>query len=196
VAVHGEITSQTNEYLAKTLHNAVETETPLQRLKIRVFSSSDASPSEKSNDKTLLLIHGWMGDNTEWNEVGIDLAQRLPRDWSIVAIDLPGHGDTLTAEIQSVLKSLGLRKLDQGILNKVENFETSVDSLAQSIMRSLVVDYGINRIDAVAGYSLGGRVAMAMGRICQSNDVDTALKVMTDETRLILLVLIREIQKS
>ena len=188
VAVHGEITTQANDYLSRTLQKAVEPETALQRLNIRVFSSGEVSPAVKSDDKTLLLIHGWMGDNTEWNEVGIDLAQRLPRDWSIVAIDLPGHGDTLTAEMQSVLKSLGLRKLDQGSVNKVElNVEKSIDSIAQSIVRSLVVDHGIKSINAVAGYSLGGRVAMAMSRICQSNDGDAAMKVMTDETRLILL---------
>lgn len=188
VAVHSEITSRANEYLSRTLQKAVGTLSTLQRLHIRLFSSSDTSRAEKSNHKTLLLIHGWMGDNTEWEDVGLDLVQRLPPDWSIVAIDLPGHGDSSTAEMQSVLESLGLRKLDEGIVNKVElNLENSVDSLAQLIMRSLVIDHGIKRVNAVAGYSLGGRVAMAMNRICKSNGGDAALKVMNDETRLILL---------
>ena len=190
VAVHSEITRQANNFLTRTLEKAVEKERAPARLPIKVFSSNEVAPVGISTDKTLLLLHGWMGDKTEWNEAGIRLAHNLSSDWAIVAIDLEGHGEahTLTPEMQSILKSLRLGKADQSNTEHVEsNLETSIDAMAVSVMRSLAVDHGIERINAIAGYSLGGRVAMAMRRICQSDDGDVCPKILAEDTRLILL---------
>lgn len=45
--------------------------------------ASSASP-------TVVLIHGITIDKHDW----LALIRRLPRHWRIIALDLPGHGDS------------------------------------------------------------------------------------------------------
>ena len=191
VAVHREITKQANDFLSKALGKALKRDQTPPRFPIKVFSASEVTPTEKEKKrKTLLLIHGWMGEKTDWNEIGIQLGQSLSSDWSIVAIDLDFRGDERlsNAEMHSLVNTLGLdRDNTENSGHEGQDPENSIDSIAIAAMRSLVVDHGIEDIGAVAGYSLGGRVAMAMSRICQSGGVDPGIKIMNDDTRLILL---------
>lgn len=191
VAVHREITKQTNEFLSALLGNATKREATHTRLPIKVFSGSEVTPTNNGDQKkTLLLIHGWMGDKTDWDEIGIQLAQSLSSDWSIVAIDYDIRAEDYRScsEMHSVVRSLGLGKDNQRNARPEDSdLDNSIDSIALAVIRSLTVDHGIDNISAVAGYSLGGRVAMAMSRICQSGGVDPSMKIMHDDTRLILL---------
>ena len=61
--------------------------------------------------KTLLMLHGWMGDKSEWDVVGETLSGDLSEEWNIISIDLPGHGESslvLSSDQQVAHSSLGL----------------------------------------------------------------------------------------
>ena len=180
VAVHGEISKLTTKYIDELLEMK---EIHSTKLPAKFYSLTETTnfPTIGGGVKTLLLLHGWMGDKSEWDGVGSLLVQSLPPDWSILAVDLPGHGDTsslLSSDSRIIRSALGL---------SAPHHETSIESLAVSVMKTLIDDYGITRLDAVAGYSLGGRVALAMKTLCSvcGDDEDSAL--VGHDTKLILL---------
>ena len=80
----------------------------------------------------LLLLHGFMGDGGDWREV-ID---RLGADFRCLCVDLPGHGRTPARDPEDCTMAASAR----GIVE-------------------LADDLGINRFH-VAGYSMGGRLAL------------------------------------
>lgn len=144
--------------------------------------------------KTLLLLHGWMGDNSDWDSVGGLLSRDLSEEWNIVSIDLPGHGNSsimLSSDQQMAYSSLEL----DAQLRAPQNSPFSLDVMARTVCHSLVLDHGVTELDAIAGYSLGGRIALAMKRLCskslsvQGTELDDvpASMLVTDQTRMILL---------
>jgi 2-succinyl-5-enolpyruvyl-6-hydroxy-3-cyclohexene-1-carboxylate synthase len=157
VQVHAEITKATNELITDICFSNLIPD-PLLSHKIRLPLKDYTGSLYKQGDskrKTLLLLHGWMGDKTEWDLAASAIIEELSDEWNVVAIDLPAHGDSpllFTTEKQAIQGMLG---------NKVEH-TASMDDVAVSVLKSLQNDYKISTLDAIAGYSLGGRVAMAM----------------------------------
>ena len=82
---------------------------------------------------TVLLLHGFMGSSAEWNEV----AQALSGEYRCLIPDLPGHG-----------LSTGLPYPDA----------YTMEGAARALTALLDAE-GIDRC-AVAGYSMGGRLAL------------------------------------
>ena len=142
--------------------------------------------AEPESSKVLILLHGWMGDKDEWDEVAISLVEELPADWNILCVDLIGHGDTET--LCSIRSSQLLNRMlsaNVAIDDFVED-DLSLDSVAMTILHSLKKEYGLKHIDALAGYSLGGRIALAMKKISVNNHLDSC-SLVADDTKLILL---------
>ncbi len=79
----------------------------------------------------LILLHGFMGRSDDWAEV----APRLARGRRVLGFDLPGHGS-----------SLGLAAEAYGLEGAALAVVETVDAL------------GLERV-AIAGYSMGGRIA-------------------------------------
>ena len=163
------------------------------KLPIKRYSDDRGNASKDSN--TLLLIHGWMGDKSEWDLVGESLSSDLS-DWDIISIDLPGHGES--TELFSSDKCTALLDANDHPLRQNGDSLFALDALARTLCTSLTQEHGIKSLDAVAGYSLGGRVALAMKRLCSTSlDVsDTNTKsgeqpaeplLISEHTKLILL---------
>ena len=153
-------------------------------------------PSVKK-PKTLLLLHGWMGDKSEWDVVSDALSSGDLSDdeeWNVISIDLPGHGDSsivLSSDQQVAHSSLGLDSMQP--FGLPQNSPFSLDIMARTICQSLINDHGVEHLDAIAGYSLGGRIALAMKRLYSAslssfnNDNLIPMQLVTDQTRMILL---------
>jgi 2-succinyl-5-enolpyruvyl-6-hydroxy-3-cyclohexene-1-carboxylate synthase/o-succinylbenzoate synthase len=189
VAVHQEITRQAANFVSDVLGNGgTESTASLNRLPVKRYSAGrEDSPSVGSGEnKTLLLLHGWMGDKSEWDHVGDSLAQALPPQWTVLSVDLPGHGDSelrLSSDLQAIRSALGLTKP----ADEIET-EFAMDDIAGAVLRSLSNEHGVPSLDAIAGYSLGGRVALAMQRLCETSSDDLAPhKLVTDDTKMIIL---------
>ena len=189
VDVHQKITSGAvdivDNILKKGSSNVKSTKLPIKQYNCELLQSS-ATKSEKS-PKTLLLLHGWMGDKTDWDSVASILIADLSSEWNIVAVDLPGHGDApvvLSSNHQLIRLSLRLDENSSGSA-------FSLDEMALAVCKSLVEDHQIASLDAIAGYSLGGRIALAMKRLCSSTERTSGNillpNLVTDQTRLILL---------
>jgi 2-succinyl-5-enolpyruvyl-6-hydroxy-3-cyclohexene-1-carboxylate synthase len=93
VAIHREITKRANDFLADALGKGAFKHAEPEILHVKRFSRGDAKPPA-NDSKTLVLLHGWMGDREEWDDAAEILAQSLPSEWSIVSVDLPGHGES------------------------------------------------------------------------------------------------------
>ena len=189
VAVHQEITRQAVDFLTDVLDNQesgpiiTQKSLPIKRYYPAGEESQADSPltSSDAEKKSLLLLHGWMGDKTEWDLVGNRLAKSLPPEWSILSVDLPGHGESrqkFSSYLRTVRSGLGLAEPDNE-----EESGFGIDDLATCVLQSLSTEYGVSSLNAVVGYSLGGRVALAMKRLC-----DTQLSsLVTEDTKLVLL---------
>lgn len=191
VAVHREITAMSNDFLTRTIESAVKKGAKPTILPIKVFSPVKERSTSSHEEKIMLLLHGWMGDKTEWNEAGVLLAQQLPSEWSILAIDIEGHGKAhgLESDMQRIINTLQLGRSGTATMyeSNGDGTEASIDSVAKSVLRSLVEDHGIAKISGIAGYSLGGRIALAMNRICKSGGAARRQSLLTSDTRVILL---------
>ncbi|KAL7443535.1 hypothetical protein ACHAXH_008202, partial [Discostella pseudostelligera] len=188
VEVHQQITRE-----AKNVVDGVLGMPPPQN---RILPIKWYNRSRAKETKTLLLLHGWMGDNSEWDLVGDILSRDLSEEWNIVSIDLPGHGNSsimYSSDQQMAHFSLGLDALQT--LGQPQNSYYSLDVMARTVCNSLILDHGIMQLDAIAGYSLGGRIALAMKKlfskslIVKDNDLEDvpASMLVTDQTRMILL---------
>lgn len=96
---------------------------------------------ETGEGPPLLLLHGFTGSSLSWDPA---IVQRLGRSFRVLAPDLPGHGLSPAPEF-------GPGGLDTGY---------GVEWLA-SELRRLMQGGGAERF-SVLGYSMGGRVALAM----------------------------------
>lgn len=189
VDVHQKITHGAVDIVDKILKKPSSydknTKLPIKQYNCEILQSS-ATKSEESS-KTLLLLHGWMGDKTDWDSVASTLIADLSGEWNIVAADLPGHGEApivLSSNYQLIQSSLRLDENHSG-----STF--SLDEMARALCISLIEDHQITSIDAIAGYSLGGRIALAMKRLCTSTEGISGNillpNLVTDQTRLILI---------
>jgi 2-succinyl-5-enolpyruvyl-6-hydroxy-3-cyclohexene-1-carboxylate synthase len=188
VAVHREIDRRASKFIDALFGNDPKT-TDIEKLPIKVFahdSVGDCSPNGGDNLKTLVLLHGWMGDKSEWDDVGANLVHSLPSNWSILAIDLPGHGQSKlrhSSDAQIIREALQLPRQDD---DSKELSMLSMDQMARAVLETLHAHHGVHKIDAIAGYSLGGRVALAMQRL-RKIDSSPAAMLLDDSTKLILL---------
>jgi pimeloyl-ACP methyl ester carboxylesterase len=110
VAIHREITQRSNNFLADALGKGTFKHAKLKILHVKKFSQGGAKPPA-NDSKTLVLLHGWMGDREEWDYAAKILAQLLPSKWSILSVDLPGHGESklsYSSKLRSVNIALGL----------------------------------------------------------------------------------------
>ena len=179
VLVHAEITS----LVKKTIDDFIQVQeidpTPAE-LPAKVYTRNELGAP--SRQKTLVLLHGWMGDKSEWEGVASSLVESLPYDWDIISIDLPGHGDSprvLSGLQQEVRSLLGIATDQETLMN-----DYSIDGMAKAVLESLKRDYKIDSLDGIIGYSLGGRVGLAMRRVARK---DSTLSLITAPTKLVLL---------
>jgi 2-succinyl-5-enolpyruvyl-6-hydroxy-3-cyclohexene-1-carboxylate synthase/o-succinylbenzoate synthase len=167
VRVHREISSRTSQLLENLLKDTGMASSKSARLQSRLYSTAKSEDSgEQVPQRTLLMLHGWMGDRSEWDETARYLADKLSPEWNLISLDLPGHGDSLTersSEVQAIRRSLGL-------VDKSNEGDLSIEGLARSALSSLSLYESVDKIDAIAGYSLGGRVALAIKDLCASGE--------------------------
>ena len=151
---------------------------------------------EGKKSKTMLLLHGWMGDKSDWDTVGDALSRELSDEWNIISIDIPGHGDStvvMSSDQQVAHSSLGLDAMQP--FGPPQNSPFTLDMIARAVCHSLIHDHGVEQLDAIVGYSLGGRIALAMKRLYSTtiSSMESELgcqpssMFVTDNTQLILL---------
>jgi len=189
VDIHQQITSSARSIVDKVLGPPPTRDTVLP---IKTYSQSSTKKT-----KTIILLHGWMGDKSEWDVVGESLSSSgdLSEDWNIISIDLPGHGESsivLSSDQQVAHSSLGLDSMQP--FGSPDNSPFSLDVMARAVCHSLIQDHGVKHLDVIAGYSLGGRIALAMKRLYSASmsslsdgDSDSPTILVSDETRMVLL---------
>lgn len=183
VNIHKKISQTVESFISNLLVRKQYTEFP-ERLPVKVFRDSGKAAAATDASRTLVLLHGWMGDKHDWDDVVLHLRRQLGTDWSILSVDLPGHGGAPlhTASSMQTLRSMLRLKTDSRVDESFAIY--SVDHMAESVLNTLAAHYSVERIDALAGYSAGGRVALAMKRLCASSQ---KRELVTDETRMVLL---------
>ena len=184
VAVHAQISRSVDSFVNGFLSQDMKYTSP-EKLPVKVYSHADAigDPAPTGERKVLVMLHGWMGDKYDWDEVGMSMTKSLPPNWMILSIDLPGHGGSrlqMSSDAQSLRSALHLDV-------NCERDTLSVDAMAKSVMFTLSKAYGIEAVDAVVGYSLGGRVALAMKRLSESSSSDTIHALLRADTKMVLV---------
>jgi 2-succinyl-5-enolpyruvyl-6-hydroxy-3-cyclohexene-1-carboxylate synthase len=197
VEVHKKITQSAVNAIDCIINETRLTRGVTRKIKLPIKRYSDGRGDLANGSKTLLLIHGWLGDKSEWDMVGELLTSDLS-GWDIISIDLPGHGES--TEIFSSDEQTALVSLDSNDhpMRQIRDSPFALDALARTVCISLMKDHGIKSLDAVAGYSLGGRVALAMKRLCSTSPAlsdantnnikePTVPLLISENTKLILL---------
>ncbi len=90
---------------------------------------------QRGTGRKLLLIHGLGGSWRSWSTI----LDALSRNRTVIAVDLPGHGETTT-----------------------EHDSGTFDGLVGSVQR-YIVDNGLTGVDAV-GSSMGARIVLELAR--------------------------------
>jgi len=88
----------------------------------------------------LVLLHGFLGSHEVWNE----FVKKLSKKFRVIAIDLPGHGET---------SSIG--------------YYHSMELLAQSV-KAVLDKAGVRRY-IIIGHSMGGYVALTFAELFPEN---------------------------
>jgi 2-succinyl-5-enolpyruvyl-6-hydroxy-3-cyclohexene-1-carboxylate synthase len=185
VVVHGEITKQVGDFIATLLDNPHKGK--VEKLPINQYARDGLKINELSNvkeSKTFVLLHGWMGDKSDWDVIGSELVQSLSTEWSIISIDLPGHGEAIvrhSSDLQSVKNALNIEG------GHGSDTSLSVEQMALSVLDTLYEHHGVKKIDVLAGYSLGGRVALAMHRMSTANSNSATPRLLDKDTKIVLL---------
>ena len=190
VVIHSTISALVNKFISRilTADTSVANEFELLPLKHSRAGVIDGARSTNLGTKSLVLLHGWMGDKTEWKAVESNLIQSLPDEWSIFNVDLPGHGDSKlrgSSHVTSIQDALELVDYSDSHSSK----GLSLDDIALAVCQTLK-SHGVESIDALAGYSLGGRVALAMKRLSMiQSEKDNAAdaNIVNEETKMILV---------
>jgi 2-succinyl-5-enolpyruvyl-6-hydroxy-3-cyclohexene-1-carboxylate synthase len=140
---------------------------------------------EKRNIQNILFLHGWMGDQNEWDEV-IPLILNDKRfqessSWRFITIDMPGHGSgpKLVTEEFLVQRALNMSRSDD--IEKMVDLEW----MAASII-SCLQNIGVASLDVVCGYSLGGRVGLKM-KLLALLEGREGFSLLLEKTKFILL---------
>ncbi len=95
--------------------------------------------------ETIIFLHGFMGSREDFK----DIISAISSGYRCIAIDLPGHGNSLFSK--------------DPILNNLENFSSVAELIAGSIN-----SMGIKRY-FIYGYSMGGRVAQNISLLAPEN---------------------------
>jgi len=190
VVIHSTISALVNKFISKILtpNTSERNEYELLPIKHSRVGVVDGARSTDLGTKNLVLLHGWMGDKTEWNAVESSLTKSLSNEWSIFSVDLPGHGNSKLRGSSHVISI-------QEALNLVDNIDShsskglSLDDIAYAVCQTLK-SRGVESVDALAGYSIGGRVALTMKRLSmiQSDQYNASdANIINDETKMILV---------
>jgi uncharacterized membrane protein/pimeloyl-ACP methyl ester carboxylesterase/O-succinylbenzoate synthase len=116
------------------------------------------------------------------------MMKSLSKEWSILSVDLPAHGSSklrgssLSASIQ---EALGMVDSSDSLSRK----GLGLDEMAIAVCRTLKA-HGVESIDALAGYSLGGRVALAMKRlsmVTSDSNYRYSIDIVAEDTKMILI---------
>ncbi len=109
-------------------------------LKFAEFKKIKVRYSDTGKGRVIVLLHGFLGSHEIWDS----FAKILSKKFRIIAIDLPGHGETT---------SIG--------------YYHSMELLAQSV-KAVVDKAGVRRY-VIAGHSMGGYAAMAFAELYPEN---------------------------
>jgi 2-succinyl-5-enolpyruvyl-6-hydroxy-3-cyclohexene-1-carboxylate synthase len=187
VVIHKTISSLVNKYLSGiiTPDSAKVNEPELLPLKhTRASTFGDGSDTQLGK-KIMVLIHGWMGDRSEWREAESIMTKSFSEEWSILSVDLPGHGSSkLRGSSRDVSIQEALMMVDKS--DSLSRTGLGIDEMAIAVSRTLKT-YGVDTVDALAGYSLGGRVALAMKRLSMTESDRNYCDVVDEETKIILV---------
>lgn len=95
------------------------------------FKDTDIEYTVQGKGKTIVLLHGYMESLSAWD----DFKEELSNNFQIIAIDLPGHGNS-------------------GIVDKVHSMELMAECVDE-----VVFHLGIEKF-SIVGHSMGGYVAL------------------------------------
>jgi pimeloyl-ACP methyl ester carboxylesterase len=107
-----------------------------------VYSENDAH-----SDVTLILIHGFSGGKDTWNRV----ASQWDDDYHIIAIDLPGHAESVSKKNLGYTITQQAKRVNQFIeAKKIKGFYL----LGHSMGGSIALRYAANHTNTVKGLIL------------------------------------------
>lgn len=86
---------------------------------------------------TVVFLHGFMGTGADWEPV----SERFAEEFRCVFVDLPGHGGSVEA---------------------LKDVEVGVEAMAEAVVETLEVLGDAADAFHLVGYSMGGRVALAL----------------------------------
>src|SRR3954468_20458770 len=109
-------------------------------LKYIVFGNAKIQFSDKGRGRAIVLIHGFLGSLEVWNE----FSEKLSRHFRVIAIDLPGHGESAS-------------------VGHVHTMELLAECI-KAVMNSLDLKRYI-----LAGHSMGGYAALAFADLFPGN---------------------------
>ncbi|GMH86851.1 hypothetical protein TrVE_jg1966 [Triparma verrucosa] len=106
----------------------------------------------KGSRKTVVLLHGFMGGVGDWDASAERMRALMGDEYSLLAVSLPGHG-----------------------AGGKQGVEWSVENMAEEIAEALEAENV--SVEAVVGYSLGGRVALALKKLLRERKGQTGIRV-------------------
>jgi 2-succinyl-5-enolpyruvyl-6-hydroxy-3-cyclohexene-1-carboxylate synthase len=179
VLVHQKISEKVEHFVRDLLLTRKVSLDGSTHLPIKIYSNNGNTGQDSA--KTMILLHGWMGEKTEWDSVAAVLCEKLGPKWIVASIDLPGHGTSILqrSSTSQVLQSALNLEIEDGD----QRTENGIDRVAKSVLNFLTTNNRIKKIDALVGYSAGGRIALAMKRLCTTEH----FSLMDDDSALILL---------
>lgn len=101
-----------------------------------VFNDKKISYSETGSGNTILLLHGFLESKSIWGH----MVKVLSKDFHVVTIDLPGHGES---EVMGPVHEMG-----------------AMASVVKEVLSSLHVEQCL-----LAGHSMGGYVSLAFAEL-------------------------------
>lgn len=105
-------------------------------MKYAEFKKAKIAYTDTGKGRVVVLLHGFLGSHAIWDE----FVKKLSRRFRVIAIDLPGHGNTA---------SIG--------------YYHSMELLAQSV-KAVLDHVGVRRY-VIAGHSMGGYTALAFAEL-------------------------------
>ncbi len=104
------------------------------------FKKTKVYYSDSGKGRVIVLLHGFLGSHEIWSE----FIKKLSKKFRVIAIDLPGHGQT---------PSIG--------------YYHSMELLAQSV-KAVLDKVGVRRY-VITGHSMGGYAALAFAELYPEN---------------------------
>lgn len=104
------------------------------------FKKTKIHYTDTGKGRVLVLLHGFLGSHEVWSE----FVKKLSKKFRVIAIDLPGHGET---------PSIG--------------YYHSMELLAQSV-KAVLDKAGVRRY-IITGHSMGGYVALTFAELFPEN---------------------------